>query len=229
VHFFSKCAAGGVSAALVLLWWPRLAPGVSLSGWLGRGVAFTLTFELLLLALRPLEQTLWDTRSGIRLRGRIDSQTERLRSGHTARRLTTPAASAAAALAVPGLLIAAGLALGPAHKDPEPQRAAVRIVRVTKVVHPVTVRRVVAESQAPAVVAPADAATPKRHSAAIRTKKTETSTQVKTPAREPDTTGDSQPADDKAATPPKQAPANGSATKDTGNGPTASGSSLNRA
>ena len=229
MHFFSKCVAGGVSAALVLLWWPRLAPGVSLSGWLGRGVAFTLTFELLLLALRPLEQTLWDTRSGNRLRVRIDAHAERLRSGHTVRRLSSTAAIAAAALAVPGLLIAAGLAQGPPHKDPKAQRAAVRIVHMTKVVRPVTVRRVVAESQAPAVLAPVAAtgagSAPKRHTAATRTRKNETKTQVKTPAREPATTRDSQPADGEAATPEAQAPANGSSA----DRPSASAASLDRA
>jgi hypothetical protein len=230
VHFFSKCLAGGVSAALVLLWWPRLAPGISLSGWLGRGVAFTLTFELLLLALRPLEQTLWDTRSGVRMRGRIDAHADRLRSGHTVRRLSSTAAVAAAALAVPGLLIAAGLAQGPAHTNPKSQRAAVRVVHITKVVRPVTVRRVVAASEPPAVVAPAIAATPrgsppKRGTAAPRTRKTETP--VKSPAREPATPRESQPAEGEAPTP--EPPANGSSTKDTPERQTASGASLGRA
>ena len=229
MHFFSKCLAGGVSAALVLLWWPRLAPGVSLSGWLGRGMAFTLTFELLLLALRPLEQTLWDTRRGVRVRGRIDSHAERLRSGRAVRRLSSTAAIATAALAVPGLLIAAGLAQAPAHTDPKPRRAAVRVVHITKVVRPVTVRRVVVASRPPAVVAPAAAPAPTgpapgRHTAAPKIRKVETP--VKRPAGKPTTPRDSPTGDE---VPAPDAPANGSSTRGTTERLTASGASLYRA
>lgn len=188
---FSKCIAGGLSAALVLLWWPQLVPGASLSAWLGRGVAFTLAFELMLLALRPLEETLWGTRPASRVRERLDTASERLRGGDTVRRLGSSAAIAAVALTVPSLLIVAGLS----HQRPdkaEKAARAVRIVHVTKVVRPVTVQRVVAQTEVPtpAVVAPA-AAAPKAKSAPV--KKTETSTEVEAPARTPAATQDSQP------------------------------------
>ena len=185
-------------------------------------MAFTVTFELLLLALRPLEQTLWDTRSGIRLRGRIDAHAERLRSGHTVRRLSSTAAIAAAALALPALLIAAGLAQEPTHKGAQPQRAAVRVVHVTKVVRPVTVRRVVAASQAPADVAPVVAGTRSartRPTPDTRTEKPETSTEIDAPARESER--------DTVVTP--EAPADGSSTKDTTDSPATSGASLDPA
>jgi hypothetical protein len=220
---FSKCISGGVSAALVLLWWPRLVPGASLSAWLGRGVAFTLAFELLLLALRPLEQTLWGTRSGTRVRERIDTAAERLRRGDTVRRLASSAAIAAVALIVPGLLIAEGLSQHPADRAAKPERA-VRIVHVTKVVRPVTVRRVVAETETPAPAAAAPVAPAKRVPAAAKRRtpaKPETSTEVKSPAREPSTTQDSQPASD------EKAPS--SPAKDPSQRRTASGASLDNA
>jgi hypothetical protein len=109
VLLLSKCVAGGLSAALVLLWWPMIAPGDSLLAWLGRGVGFTLSFELLLLGLRPLEQALWATSSGTRVRERVDARAERLREGDSARRLGSSGAIAALVLAVPAVLILAGL------------------------------------------------------------------------------------------------------------------------
>lgn len=148
---FSKCIAGGFSAALVLLWWPQLVPGASLSAWLGRGVAFTLSFEILLLALRPLEETLWGTRSGSRVRDRVHLVRERLRGGNTTRRLGSSLAIAAVALTLPGLLIADGLSRQSILKPHRAARA-VKVVRVTRVVRPVTVQRVVAEKEVPVPV-----------------------------------------------------------------------------
>jgi len=109
VLLLSKCVAGGFSAGVVLLWWPLLVPGDSLTAWLSRGVAFTFAFELLLLGLRPLERALWATRGGTRLRTRLDGLSSRLASGDTMRHVGSTAALAAVAVAVPAALIAAGL------------------------------------------------------------------------------------------------------------------------
>ena len=155
----SKCVAGGFSAAVILLWWPLIAPGDSLSAWLGRGVAFTLSFELLLLGLRPLEHALWATRTGNRLRIRVEALGERVSRGDTVRRLGSTAALAAAVVAIPVTLIAAGLHERPAETA-ERKASPVRVVRVTKIVRPVTVRRVVAANEAPAAPAVAAKATP---------------------------------------------------------------------
>ena len=163
----SKCIAGGFSAGVVLLWWPLLVPGDSLSAWLSRGVAFTLTFELLLLGLRPLEHALWATRRGTRLRTRIDGVAQRIASDDTVRRLGSTAALAAVAVAVPAALIAAGLQEQPAKEPGKHRAAAPRVVRITKVVErPVKIERVV-EEVAPVASAPAPVDTP---SAPIRSK-----------------------------------------------------------
>lgn len=157
VSVLSKCVAGGFSAGVVLLWWPLLVPGDSLTAWLSRGVAFTLAFELLLLGLRPLEHALWATRRGTRLRTRLDAIAERLSSGDTVRRLGSTATLAAVAVAVPAVLITAGLHERP--RDDGQQRArAPRVVRITKVVRPVKVERIV--ESAPVTTTPA--ATPTR-------------------------------------------------------------------
>ena len=53
-EFLSKSIAGGLSAGVVLLWWPVLFEDVdTVTSWFVRGVAWTLLFELLLLALIP--------------------------------------------------------------------------------------------------------------------------------------------------------------------------------
>jgi hypothetical protein len=209
VLVFSKCIAGGLSAALVLLWWPQLVPGASLSAWLGRGVAFTLAFELMLLALRPLEETLWGTRPASRVRERLDTASERLRGGDTVRRLGSSAAIAAVALTVPSLLIVAGLSHQPPDKPGKAARA-VQIVHVTKVVRPVTVQRVVAQAEVPTPVVAAPAPAPRAKAAPV--KKTKTTTEVEAPAKKPATTRDSQPTSQEKSSPPK-AQANGSSAK----------------
>jgi hypothetical protein len=50
----SKIAAGGLSAGVFLLWWPDHVPGEGLSQLVLRGLLWTMTFELLLLAFTPL-------------------------------------------------------------------------------------------------------------------------------------------------------------------------------
>nr|MBA2636941.1 hypothetical protein [Solirubrobacterales bacterium] len=55
----SKLLAGGLSAGLLLLWWPHHFPTTGLEWLVLRGVAWTLAFEVLLLAFRPLERLAW--------------------------------------------------------------------------------------------------------------------------------------------------------------------------
>jgi hypothetical protein len=176
VTLFSKCVAGGFSAGVVLLWWPLLVPGDSLTAWLSRGVAFTFTFELLLLGLRPLEHALWATRSGTRLRARIDGVASRLSAGDTVRRLGSTAALAAVAVSIPAALIATGLHERP-DEDDKQAASAPRVVRITKVVRPVKVKRVI-DAPAPAVpvTPPSQPAPPTR---------TEPKPARRTPAAEP--------------------------------------------
>jgi hypothetical protein len=54
----SKLIAGGLSAGVVLLWWPRFFPHDSAGTWVARGIAWTLLAEILVVALSPLEHVL---------------------------------------------------------------------------------------------------------------------------------------------------------------------------
>lgn len=139
--FLSKSLAGGLSAAVVLLWWPMLFPEVdSVASWLARGAAWTIAFELLMLAFVPFERALWETTRGERITQRVGAANSRLQSGSPRRRIGRLSGLAAVALAVPVVLLAMGLQeYVPAKSEAKP----VKVVRVTKVVRPVTVKRVV--------------------------------------------------------------------------------------
>jgi hypothetical protein len=71
-EFLSKSIAGGLSAGVVLLWWPVIFDRVNtITSWFVRGVAWTILFELLLVALIPFERALWETPRGERISGRV--------------------------------------------------------------------------------------------------------------------------------------------------------------
>ncbi|HMJ95775.1 MAG TPA: hypothetical protein VK486_07975 [Thermoleophilaceae bacterium] len=154
-EFLSKSIAGGLSAGVVLLWWPVLFDEVdTVTSWFVRGVAWTVCFELLLVALIPFERALWDTARAERIVRRVGSAGSRIDSGSHRRRIGRLSAVAGVALAVPVVLLAAGL-----HKQlPVRAEAAttrpIKVVRVTKVVRPVTVQRVVEQVPHPEVTAP---------------------------------------------------------------------------
>jgi hypothetical protein len=139
----SKLIAGGLSAGVILLWWPMFFPTDSVTTWLCRGIAWTLCFELLLLALSPFELALWSTHRGERLSSRaraaggalLHHPSQRRRLGHAA-------AVGGAALAVPLTLIALGVSSDiPAHAASAPK--VTQVTRVVRVVKPVRVERVV--------------------------------------------------------------------------------------
>jgi hypothetical protein len=149
-EFVSKSIAGGLSAAVVLLWWPLLFEGDGVASWLARGIAWTLCVELLLVALMPLERALWETPKAERLGRRVSAAGSRLHAGSSRRRLSRLAGVAVLALTIPAVLVAAGL-----HQQQPTKEAAVKVVKVTRVVQPVThVKRVVKEVPAAQVQAP---------------------------------------------------------------------------
>jgi hypothetical protein len=143
-EFLSKSIAGGLSAGVVLLWWPVLFEDVdTVTSWFVRGVAWTLCFELLLVALIPFERALWETTRGERIARRVGSAGTRLHSGSPRRRISRLSAVASLALAVPVVLVMAGLNKHvPVHAEAQAGRP-INVVRVTKVVRPVTVKKVV--------------------------------------------------------------------------------------
>jgi hypothetical protein len=143
-EFLSKSIAGGLSAGVVLLWWPLLFEDVdTVMSWLVRGVAWTLLFELLLLALVPFERALWETAHGERIARRVGSAGSRLHSGSHRRRIGRLSAVATAAIVVPVVLLMAGLSEHIPARAEAPAVRPIKVVRVTKVVRPVTVKRVV--------------------------------------------------------------------------------------
>lgn len=143
-EFLSKSIAGGLSAGVVLLWWPLLFEDVdTVMSWFVRGVAWTLLFELLLLALVPFERALWETAHGERIARRVGSAGSRLHSGSHRRRMGRLSAVASVALAVPVVLLMAGLSEHIPARAEAPAVTPIKVVRVTKVVRPVTVQRVV--------------------------------------------------------------------------------------
>ena len=171
-EFLSKSIAGGLSASVVLLWWPVLFSDVdSVTSWLIRGAAWTVLFEVLLVALVPFERALWETAGGERISTRIGAAGSRLHAGSRRRRMSRLSAVATVALAVPVALLVAGLGRHVPAPDEAKAATPVKIVRVTKVVRvvkraPVTVQPstgmpVVARA-APATPAPARVAEPTR-------------------------------------------------------------------
>ncbi len=161
-EFLSKSIAGGLSAGVVLLWWPVLFEDVdTVTSWFVRGVAWTLLFELLLLALVPFERALWETAHGERITRRVGSAGSRLHSGSHRRRMGRLSAVATVALALPVVLVMAGLnEHAPARADAQAVTP-IKVVRVTKVVRPVTVKRVVERapiSGQPVITTPQSAA-----------------------------------------------------------------------
>lgn len=160
--FLSKSIAGGLSASVVLLWWPVLFDDVdTVTSWFVRGAVWTVCFELLLVALVPFERALWETARGERIARRMGNAGSRLHSGSHRRRMGWLSAVATVALAVPVALVAAGLGEhAPAQAEAQPVTP-IKVVRVTKVVRPVTVKRVVERapiSEQPVVTAPEPAA-----------------------------------------------------------------------
>jgi hypothetical protein len=115
------------------------------TAWLGRGIVWTLAFELLLVALSPLELALWSTGRGERLSRRFEAKRALLDHHSPRRRMGRRAALAAVALAVSCTLMGLGVARHiPSVVSPAPAAAKVtRVTRVVRVVKPVRVERVV--------------------------------------------------------------------------------------
>jgi hypothetical protein len=160
-EFLSKSIAGGLSAGVVLLWWPVLFDNVdTVTSWFVRGVAWTLCFELLLFALIPFERALWETGRGERIARRVGDAGSRLHSGPPRGRIRRVGAVASMALAIPVVLVFAGLSEHVSARAEAPEVRPINVVRVTKVVHPVRVKKVVERAPVPQPVVPAPAPAP---------------------------------------------------------------------
>jgi hypothetical protein len=214
----SKIVAGGLSAAVFLIWWPQQFPGDDLQHLALRGLLWTLAFEVLCLTFAPLEREA--TR---RIRARMDRRRETV----TVRLAAVPApARTGGAVVLATFGIAAPLALLAAvpHDITREADAQPRVVKQVIVKRPViekriVVRRVVGPAAADAAagsplyssgaapsVVPAAAPTAKRTRPATPTRTTETTPKQAAPA--PATTPAPAPEPDTAAQPaPEPAPA----------------------
>jgi hypothetical protein len=146
-NLLSKVTAAGLAAGVFLLWWPAHLPSAGAQWLVLRGLAWTLAFELLVLAFAPLERMA----AGVLARRRAIAGARRVRSALAA--APSPARkSGAVVLAVTGLAVPALLL---AHAGKPPSRPA---ARPTTVVRKVIVRRAIVRRETVIVRAPATAA-----------------------------------------------------------------------
>ena len=157
-HLLSKIVAGGLSAGVILLWWPLVFPSDTVESWLARGVLWTLCFELMLHSFAPLEESLWRSRAARRVAARAQAATARIGAESPRKRHHGRMVVAAVALTVPLTL----LATAPAHRlAPKPAAAAAKVRHVTEVKRVVRVeRRMVPVPRAASAGGPAAPATP---------------------------------------------------------------------
>jgi hypothetical protein len=142
-HLLSKLIAGGLSAGVVLLWWPRFFPHDSAGIWVARGIAWTLLAEILVVALSPLEHVLRARVAAIGPVGHLRSffsRSSRLRAWFAL-------GLAATAVSVPMMLIATG---GRPAKADAPKPQVTNVTKVVKVVKRVQVKHIVVRQPAPA-------------------------------------------------------------------------------
>src|SRR4051794_36969422 len=163
----SKLLAGGLSTAVVLLWWPRFFPADSVESWLIRGIVWTLCFEVMLPPSRPPEDALWETTGGRRLEGKAAAASRALGAESPRRRLGASGIVASLALTAPVV----ALLLGPPHR-PQPSQVTRHVTEVRQIVRVVR-KKVVAQVPATPSTAPVAPTSPgrasvgsKRHAAA---------------------------------------------------------------
>ena len=137
-HLLSKIVAGGLSAGVILLWWPLVFPSDTVESWLVRGVLWTLCFELMLHSFAPLEESLWRSRAARRVAARAQAATARIGTESPRKRHHGRMVIAAVALTVPLTL----LATAPTHRlAPKPATAAAQVRHVTEVKRVIRVER----------------------------------------------------------------------------------------
>ena len=119
-------------------------PTDSVMTWLGRGIVWTLCFELLLVAFSSFELALWSTHRGERLSRRMEAKKALLDHESPRRRIGRRAALAMGALAMPLALIGVGVSSHiPVHRSAAAPPKVLQVTRVVRVVKPVRVQRVV--------------------------------------------------------------------------------------
>jgi hypothetical protein len=135
-QLLSKIVAGGLSAAVILIWWPRFFPVDTVETWLARGVVWTLSFELLLHALAPLEESLWRSCAARRVRSRAAAARARVAGDNPKLGFRFRGVLACTALAVPVALLASAPAPPPDDAAVKPVKHVTQVKRVVRVERP---------------------------------------------------------------------------------------------
>ena len=141
-HLASKILAGGLTAGVFLLWWPRHFPDTGIEGLVIRGLLWTMSFELLLVTFSRVEDMvvgrmrprLHPRRE--RVRAKLETAPPRVRSGSVV-------VVACVALAAPVAMLSE-VAQNPLREKPETKVVRQVIVRKPVVKREVIVRKVVA-------------------------------------------------------------------------------------
>jgi hypothetical protein len=135
-HFLSKLLAGGLSAGVILLWWPLVFPSDSLESWLIRGICWTFCFELMMHSFAPLEEALWKTRAARTLAAQAQASVSKLPGDTARKRVGLRSVVAGVALLIPVAL----LTTAPAERI-KPKQASTEVRQVTQVKRIVRVER----------------------------------------------------------------------------------------
>jgi hypothetical protein len=190
----SKICAGGLSAGVFLIWWPAHVAGDGLGQLVLRGLLWTLTFELLLVAFVPLERLVIRSvrrRVGERrlgLRDRVAAAPARARAG------------GAVALACVGAGMPILLLTDSAGAPVKEAQARPKVVKQVIVKRPVVKREVVVKRE-PVQAAPAPAPEP-----VVRRVVVERVKRVRVPATKATPAPATQRVTESAATTPAAAP-----------------------
>lgn len=121
---------------MILIWWPRFFPVDTVETWLARGVVWTLSFELLLHALAPLEQSLWESCAARRVRSRAAAARARVAGDDPKIGFRFRGVLACTALAVPVALLASAPAPPPDDAAVEPVKHVTQVKRIVRVERP---------------------------------------------------------------------------------------------
>lgn len=136
-HLLPKVIAGGLSAGLVLVWWPTIFPDTSgAASWVWRGLVWTLIFELLLGLLVPLQEKITNHRWGQKAQELIRRQGNSLRRLAPESAVLSVAVLAGVALALPAGLIVSGPNQAKSKAQAQTAKVVkpVKVIRVTKVI-----------------------------------------------------------------------------------------------
>jgi hypothetical protein len=172
-HLTSKLLAGGLTAGIVLIWWPTQFPTTGIEALVARGILATLGFELMMLSFAAVEDRVLARLS--RRSTRLHRLRERAAATPRPARTGFVLAAGGAALIVPVLALASSGAprVTEAHATQVVQPVRERVVRQVvvkhRVIHDEVVVPVASTPPAPAAAAPAPSPTPSRPKPAPQT------------------------------------------------------------